>query len=99
MPKSLKRGGWLLIAIAILALAYHIGNQTSPSIPYEPPPYDAADLAPPTPITDDTSAIEPDTLPAGGRKDPGNGARRARIISITAVQGNSPLRMNTPVPP
>jgi hypothetical protein len=99
MPKALRRGGWLLIAIAILALAYHVGNQTSPSIPYEPPSYEPSDLAPPTPITDDTSAIEPDTLPAGGMKDPGNGARRVRITSITAVQGNSPLQMNTPVPP
>jgi hypothetical protein len=99
MPKALRRGGWLLIAIAILALAYHVGNQTSPSIPYEPPSYEPSDLAPPTPITDDTSAIESGALPAGGMKDPGNRARRARIISITAVQGNRPLRMKTPVPP
>ena len=47
MRKALKRGGLLLIATGVLALAYHVGNLNSPSIPYEPTPYEAADLAAP----------------------------------------------------
>jgi len=58
MRKGLKRSGILLIAIGILALAYHFGNQTGSSIPYEPTPYEPADLAPPTPIVEDTPGTD-----------------------------------------
>src|SRR5260370_18740311 len=59
MRKGLKRGSVLLIATGFLALAYHIGNQCGPSIPLEPPAYDPADLAPPTPIVDELAVPAP----------------------------------------
>lgn len=58
MRKGLKRSGLLLIATGILALAYQFGTQTG-SPPYEPTPYDPADLAPPTPLVEDAPATAP----------------------------------------
>src|SRR5207244_771339 len=91
-----KRGGLLLIATGILALAYHVGNLSSPSIPYEPTPYEAADLAAPTPIADEASIAEPEP-PASCTPE----IRRSRIISVTPApglsQGRSHARDSVPL--
>src|SRR5260370_35935199 len=82
MRKALKRSGLLLIATGVLALAYHVGNLSSPSIFYEPTPYEAADLAAPTPIAPESSIAEP-AQPASCTPE----TRGSRIISVTPVLG------------
>src|SRR5438552_2973702 len=89
MRKALKRSGLLLIATGVLALAYHVGNLNSPSIPYEPTPYEAADLAAPTPIAPESSIAEP-AQPASRTPE----IRRSRIISVTPAQGLNQSRSN-----
>jgi hypothetical protein len=99
MPRALKRSGWLLMAAGIIALAYHVGNRTAPSIPYEPPSYDATDLAAPTPIADDAPGTEVQSLPAGEMANARRSAPRARIISLTAVGGNNQRQKTVLAPP
>ena len=95
MRKVLKRCGWLFIATGILALAYYIGNQTGPSISNETTPYDPADLAPPTPIAEESSTPDSESTPPGQVDHVGEG-RRARIISVTAIREASQSRRNPP---
>ncbi len=89
MRKALKRSGLLLIATGVLALAYHVGNLNSPSIPYEPTPYEAADLAAPTPIAPESSIAEP-AQPASCPPE----TRRSRIISVTPARELNQSRSN-----
>ena len=83
----------ILIATGILALAYYIGNQTGPSILNETTPYDPADLAPPTPIAEESSTPDSESTPPGQVDHVGEG-RRARIISVTAIREASQSRRN-----
>lgn len=90
MRKGLKRSGLLLIATIILALAYHFGNQSG-FPPYEPPAYDPADLAPPTPIVEETPSTGSDPLGSVPNSSPNESghdkqemplSRKIKIISI-----------------
>jgi len=93
MRKGLKRGSVLLIATGFLALAYHIGNQCGSSIPLEPPAYDPADLAPPTPIVGELPLSAPATgcrecdepVPTNGPKPVSSISRKIRILSVDAA--------------
>lgn len=85
MVKALKRTGWVLSATGALALAYHVGTLTSPSSPYEPLSYDAADLAAPTPVVQGSSPIEVESEPASEIMKVAGTVPKARIISITAI--------------
>ncbi|HEV2950277.1 MAG TPA: hypothetical protein VGX70_23055 [Gemmataceae bacterium] len=83
----------LLIATGFLALAYHIGSQCGSSIPLEPPAYDAADLAPPTPIVEElplpvpaTGARECDEpAPINSPQPVSSISRKIRIVSVDAA--------------
>jgi hypothetical protein len=94
MWKALRRSGWLLIATGILVVAYYVGNQTSPSVPNEITPYDPADLAPPTPIAEELSIPDPESMSPGRMN--ASESRRARIISVTAIHGMSQSRRDAP---
>jgi hypothetical protein len=93
MRKAMKRSAWMLIATGILALAYYLGNRTGPSVPNETPSYDPADLAPPSPIAEESSMPDAESAPRDQLTNPNEG-RRARIISVTAIHGMSQSRKN-----
>src|SRR5262249_8256165 len=95
MQKALKRAGWLLIATGAVAVAYHAGNLTSPSVRHEPTCCEAADLADPTPVAGESSLVEAESQPAGEIIKAADTVRRARIISVTAIHGLNDPRKNS----